>query len=114
MFSLCTGLIVTFSDPFAASWFTFALLYLSLFCAATSFGTIVFYGLRSFGAQNVLHVDRMAASVREGSLVSLLVVGSLALSSKQVLFWWVELSLVVTLCLIEMFFLNTHAGRSKN
>ena len=105
LFALCTGLIIEFSDPFSASVLTFGLFYVCLCCAATGLFTLVFYGLRSFGAENVLHVDRMTASVREGFLLSLLIVGSLALSSKQVLFWWVELSVVVTLVLIEMFFL---------
>jgi hypothetical protein len=105
IFALCTGLVLTFSDPFTSPWVVFALFYLSACCTATGILTLVFYGVRSLGAANVLHADRLATSVREGFLVSLLVVGSLVLSSRQVLFWWVELSLVVTLVLVEMFFL---------
>ncbi len=105
LFALCTGLIIEFSDPFSASILTFGLFYTSLCCAATSLFTLVFYGLRSLGGENVLHVDRMSVSVREAFLVSLLIAGSLALSAKQVLFWWVELSFIVTLTLVEMFFL---------
>ena len=105
MFAACTGLVVLFTDPFTASWLVFSLFYLSVCCTATGLFTLVFYGIRSLGSENALHADRLTASVREASLVGLLTVGSLILASQQVLYWWVELALVVTLALIEMFFL---------
>jgi hypothetical protein len=97
------GSIITFTDPFTASWITFIFFYLSLFLAALGIFTLLGLGLRQILKQKV-YVINLSNSFRQAFLISLLIIVSFLLLSQQLLFWWVELSLVLFLLFAEIFF----------
>ena len=110
LFLICLLGILFFVDPFHASIVTLVLLYvcLSFFCicsisAIFYFSRAVYFSKR-YGLVNI-GKNKLAVSVRQSILFTVLVVVSLILSSKGFLFWWIELSLFITILLIEIFFL---------
>ncbi len=101
LFSLAS--IISFTDPFTASWITFAFFYLSLFLSALGIFTLLGLWLRQILKQKV-YVINLSNSFRQALLFSLLIATSFLLLSRQLLFWWVELSLILFLLFAEIFF----------
>ena len=97
------GSIITFTDPFTASWITLVFFYLSLFLATLGIFTLLGLGLRQILKQKV-YVINLSNSFRQALLISLLIMVSFLLLSQQLLFWWVELSLILFLLFAEIFF----------
>ena len=104
IFLLSSASIVLFTDPFTASTLMILLFYLSLTCFLVSMLTMLFYGIR-LHIQEGLHYQRLQAAYREASLLTIFIIGSLLLSSKQLLFWWIEVVFLLALLSIELFFL---------
>lgn len=104
LFLFCDILIINFVDPFKAPVYVFFIFYLCLFLFTLSLLTLVLYIIRNRFTEG-LYYQKIAAAFRESFLLSLLITGSLILSSKQILFWWTEISLAITLIFIELFFL---------
>lgn len=74
-----------------------------------SFGlfTLIGLGVRRWLAPKMFVIN-FYTSLRQGFLVALLAALSLLLMSLHLLFWWVELSLVLLLLCVELF-LNLNA-----
>lgn len=104
IFLLCTLSFIFFVDPFKANGYIIGLFYASLFCLSFNFFTLFFYSLRK-GQEQMLHYQKMHIAMREAALISILLCGSLALSSQRLLYWWVELIFVLAIIFIEAFFL---------
>src|ERR1700690_190310 len=104
IFLLSSTSIVLFTDPFKSSILLILLFYFSLTCFLVAILTLLFYAIR-LRIQDGLHYQRLQAAYREASLLTILIVGSLILSSKQLLFWWIEIVFVLALASIELFFL---------
>ncbi|MCC7356234.1 MAG: hypothetical protein IT410_01290 [Candidatus Doudnabacteria bacterium] len=101
LFSL--GSIVAFTEPNSASWITFTLLYLSIFL--TTVGLFAFTGLFIREKySNDLYAKNIRASTRQAFLLGILTTASLALNAHNLLFWWVVLTLVLFLIVIETFY----------
>jgi hypothetical protein len=94
--------ILNFTDPGSASLATFVFFYLSLFLLSLGIFIIIGLGLRQWLGPKVYIID-FGNSFRQALLVSILITVSLLLLSKQLLFWWVEGSLVLFLLFVEIF-----------
>lgn len=99
-FSLAS--IVSFTDPNNSSWVTFSFFYISLLIFCLGLFTLIGLGLRQklFPGHYVLNLGN---SFRQGFLIALLTVASFLLLSNHLLFWWVELSLILFLAAVEAF-----------
>lgn len=94
--------IINFTDPGQSSLLTFAFFYLSLFITALGLSTILGLSLRQMLGQKVFVVN-LGTSFRQGILIAILVLVSFLLLSQDLLFWWVELSLILFLLFVEIF-----------
>jgi len=99
-FSLAS--ILNFTDPASAGAVTFVFFYLSLFLFTLGLLCLIGLGLRQWLAPG-LYVVNFANSFRQAFLVALLLVASFWLLSLKLLFWWVELSLILFLSAVEAF-----------
>ncbi len=103
-FLVCTFSILLFIDPSKASLLIFLLFYFCLLALSISVFTLIIFFLRKIFV-NALHFQMISVAIREAVLLSILLVGSLALSAKGLLFWWIELIFLIALVFIESFFL---------
>lgn len=99
-FSLAS--IINFSDPFAASWVTHLFFYISLFLFILALFTLIGLGIRQWLSPK-LYILNLSASFRQGMLIALLLVISFLLLSERMLFWWVELALLLFFLFVELF-----------
>lgn len=102
LFLACTLAMLFFIDPEQAPWYLILLFYFCLFALVAGFLTLVIYALRR---KALARNQDMSTSLREGTLLSILATGSLALSSQGSLHWWIALMFVITIVLIEGYFL---------
>ena len=95
---------IYFADPFNDGLLAHFSLYASVFISAVGIFTILAEGLKiyiiKFRTENHLR-----SSIRQGIIIGILITGSLALQSQDLLFWWVEITLILFLLAVE-FFLN--------
>lgn len=94
--------ILNFSDPDSASWMTLAFFYLSLFLFTLSLLTILGLGIRQWLSPKI-YILNFNASFRQALLLAALVVISFILLAGRLLFWWVELSLILFFLCVEIF-----------
>lgn len=99
-FSLISVLI--FIDPFKASLFIFVIFYLSLFLVCLGLFTILGLILRKLFSKKI-YIIQLSQSFRQAVLISLLITFSAFLQANNLLFWWVEISLVLFLIFFEIF-----------
>ncbi|MDB4940202.1 MAG: hypothetical protein JWO40_627 [Candidatus Doudnabacteria bacterium] len=110
IFLIFTLIFFFTSDPLQLSAFLLVLFYLCLAACIFSFCALILYQFR--GKKNEgLHSQRMSTSFRQSIWLTLLIVGSLILSAHQLLYWWLEIIFIITLIMLEGFFLsaNPHA-----
>lgn len=100
-FSLAS--ILNFTDPLSASLYTFCFFYLSLFLLSLGCFTLLGLVLRKWLPGGGLYVNNLSNSFRQAFLLSLLIVASFFLLSKNLMFWWVEASLILFLVFLEAF-----------
>jgi hypothetical protein len=101
VFSL--GSIVSFTDPQNAGILVFLFLYTSIFLASLGLFTAIGILIRRRFAPSV-YIVTLEQSFRQALLLSLLVTISFILQGQRLLFWWVELTLILFLICIEAFF----------
>ncbi len=94
--------IINFSDPYNSSWLTFGFFYLSLFLFCLGIFTLAGLGLRQ-ALWPGLYVVNLGNAFRQSVLISILISVSFMLMSQDLLFWWVEASLILFLAAIEVF-----------
>ena len=81
------------------------LLFLSLFLALCGiFGLLGFY-IRRRRASSAIAESLLTISFREGTLLSLLLVGFLIMKVHQVFYWWIAAIFLILMVAIEMAFL---------
>jgi hypothetical protein len=99
-FSLAS--IINFTDPAADAPVTLSFFYASLFIFCLGAFTLVGLGLRQkfYPGHYVLNLRN---SFRQGFFIGILIAASFALLSQRLLFWWVELSLILFLAAVEAF-----------
>jgi len=81
------------------------LLFLSLFLALCGIFGLLGYHLRRRRVGSEMAVSLLTTSFREGTLLSLLLVGFLTMKVYQVFYWWTALIFLILTVAIEMAFL---------
>lgn len=104
LFFVATLTIIFTVNPFQASGFILATFYFSLLVFLVSFLGFFLY-LARLNSIQLLPYEKHRIALRESLLLAILIVGSLFLSSKQLLYWWVESAFIVAIIFIETYFL---------
>jgi len=105
--SVASLIVLLFNiNPFEAQPKTLIYFLLSLFLGLATIICLFLYSLRMARGQKYLATKYMKVSVRQGFLVSVLVVGLLLLLAMKSLNWWDGLLLVASIVLIELYFRN--------
>lgn len=99
-FSLAS--IINFTDPYKAGWIIFVFFYISLFLLSFSVLTLMSFGLKRWLWPKI-YLSDLSASVRQGILLAIFISLSIGLQMNGILFWWLELSLILFLIVIEIF-----------
>jgi len=99
-FSLAS--ILNFTDPFKAGWGLFALFYLSVFLFAFSALSLLAFGVKRWLWPKIFISD-LTSSLRQGALMAVFVTVSVLLQMNGILFWWLELSLILFFIVFEIF-----------
>lgn len=95
-------IIVRFTDPYTSGALTLVFFYLSLFLVSVGLFTVLGLFIRQI-ILRTLYITNLANSFRQSVLISLLITVSLLLQSQALLFWWVEISLILLLAATEFF-----------
>jgi len=93
-------------DPTEAKILGFTFFYLSLFLAITSSLSVLGLLIRMKLGREELIFKIVTTSFRQAMMVSLLLVGSLFLKSKDLLTWWNIVFLILALTILELFFIS--------
>jgi len=96
------GSIISFTDPTTSSWITFSFFYLSLFLVALGLFTIIGVTIRQTLLSGV-YIIHVRHSFRQALFLALLIIISLLLQSKGLLYWWVEASIILFFASLEAF-----------
>ena len=104
LFLIAAAGLILFTDPAKDGALTIGALYLSIFFFSWNFFALIVYLLRKRITRG-LHHQKMSVALRQGFLIAIFIAGSLLLSSKGLLHWWIELTFLITLALLEGFFL---------
>ncbi len=99
-FSLAS--IIFFTDPYSAGVFTHIFFYLSLFLTCIGLFVIAGLVLRQLFFPG-LYMAHLGQSFRQALLLSVLITVSMILQGQQLLYWWVEGSLILLLVFVEIF-----------
>ena len=91
--------------PESASGFVLMLFFSSLFLALCGFFSLTNFYFRRRRQRNNSPVYSLGISFREGTLLSALLVGFLAMKYFQVFYWWTALIFLIVVVAIEMAFL---------
>jgi hypothetical protein len=103
--ALCLGSLVSviyLSDPYADGYSAHIFFHLSLFLSIAGLATIIgLFARQKYGTG--LYVTNLAVSFRQAVFLAIFITGSLLLLSHGILFWWVELTLILFLVFLELF-----------
>lgn len=97
--------ILWFVSPEGGSTGILILLFLSLFLALCGLFGLAGFFVRRRRRKDALVTSLLTVSFREGTLLSLLLVGFLIMKVCQVFYWWTSLIFLVLILAIEMAFL---------
>ena len=101
-------MVLIFISPQEIGILTFLLFYLILALAVTGTLTIVGFLVRKLFNKNELAFEHITVSFRQALWLSLILIISLYLQSKELLAWWNAILLVLGLGLIEFFYLGNN------
>ncbi len=93
-------------SPFSQVYLSLSLFYASLFVALSGTFSMVFYGLRRWANKTEIHNVHLNASIRQGVLVSVMLVVGLSFQRLRILTWWDGLLLLAIVLMIEFWFMN--------
>ncbi len=95
--------IIKFSDPYNAGLIVHIAFYLLLFLTIAGLTSIVLIFLRYRFIKSVLR-NQLDVSLRQGCLVAVLFTSTLLLQVNGLLVWWVAITLVLFVIVLESFF----------
>jgi len=101
LFSLFS--ILAFTTPESAAALILFFLYLTIFLSTLGLFLLLGLGLRLKFAPGI-YAKLLETSVRQAALLAVLVTVSLLLQASSLLLWWFELTLILLLICIEIFF----------
>ena len=93
-------------SPFSQQSLSLSLFYLSLFVALSGSFALLLYFLRVWANKKEIYNAHLNASLRQGVLLSMMIVIGLAFQRLRVLTWWDGLLLLAIILLIEFYFMN--------
>src|SRR3989344_7993674 len=94
--------ILNFTDPYSASWIVFVFFYLSLFLLSFSALTLFAFGLKRWLWPKI-YLSDLSGSLRQGLLLAIFITFTIILQLNGILLWWLELSLILFVILLEIF-----------
>ena len=93
-------------SPFSQTLLSLSLFYSTLLVALSGSFSMIFYALRRWANKNEIHNRHLNASIRQGILVSLMLVIGLGFQRLRILTWWDSLLLLGIVLMIEFYFMN--------
>lgn len=99
-FSLAS--ILNFTDPFEASWLVFAFFYLSIFLFCFGLFALLAFAIKRWLWPNI-YLSDLSTSMRQGLLLAVFLTFLIILQINGILFWWLELCLVIFFIALEVF-----------
>jgi len=103
--------VLFYFSPDEGGFITFCLFYLSLFFALIgTYSLLGFFGRVWFSKEQVIF-RHLGISTRQSLWFSLLIIGTLMMQGVDFLRWWSVLLLIITLVLLEFFFLSRKVVR---
>jgi hypothetical protein len=97
--------ILWFVSPEGGGPAILILLFLSLFLALCGFFSLLGFYFRRLRYKDEMTMSFLTVSFREGTLLSLLLVGFLIMQTAKVFYWWTALIFLIIVVAIEMAFL---------
>jgi len=103
--SWASWLVVVYKlSPFSQQLLALGLFYSSLFVALIGTFTLIFYALRVWANKKEIYNAHLNTSLRQGGLLSAMVVIGLGFQRLRVLTWWDGILLLAIVLLIEFYF----------
>lgn len=103
--SWASWLVVVYKlSPFSQTTLALGLFYSSLFIALTGTFALFFYFLRTWANKKEVYNMHLNTSLRQGGLISAMVVTGLGFQRLRVLTWWDGILLLAIVLLIEFYF----------
>lgn len=93
-------------SPFRQKSLALPVFYISLFIALAATFSLVFYGLRRWVSQKEIHNSHLNISLRQGVLISTMLVIGLGFQRLKILTWWDALLLLAIILMIEFYFMS--------
>lgn len=101
-------LVISNLSPFISGYLALSLFYSSLFIALSGTFGILNYYLRQMMIKKGDRFHHINASLRQGSLLSIMLCLGLVFQRQKVLTWWVALLLFAIIVLTEYYFVSKH------
>lgn len=99
-------LVAIYIDPFNTGFVGFLSFYASLFFSVVGAFTLIgFYG-RIWSSGNEVVYAHVAPSFRQAIFLAIIIIGSLILQSFRLLTWWDAILFVLSIVLLEFFFMS--------
>lgn len=93
-------------SPFISGYLALSLFYASLFISLTGTLTIANYYLRTAISKEQNYYRHLNTSLRQGSLLAIMICVGLAFQRLRVLTWWDALIIFIIIMLVEYYFMN--------
>lgn len=93
-------------SPFSQPGISLPLFYASLFVALAGTFTLILYFLRIWANKREIYNAHLNTSLRQGVLLSGMIITGLGFQRLRVLTWWDGLLLLAIVLLIEFYFMN--------
>lgn len=103
---IALSLVVYFIDPEKTGWAGKTIFYLVLFFALSGLLNLILTKLRKIWGGEKAVILNIGLSSRQSALLSIILVGLLALQGLQILVWWTGLLLTASVFLAELYFLS--------
>ena len=100
------GVVIKKLSPFTSPELALSLFYSSLFIALTGTFALLIYYLKALLNKGRPHSVQMNVAIRQGILISAMIVVALAFQRLKVLTWWDGLLLLFIVLLIEFYFMS--------
>lgn len=99
-------LIIYYIDIEVAGFIGLILFFLILFLFLSSFFALWGFCFKRRFLKKKIKFEQIEISFRQGALLSLVFTGILILQSWRMLFWWSTILFIISVCLLEFYFLN--------
>ena len=99
-------LVIFFINPTASTTLGLTVFYISLFFTLVGALTLIGFYVRVWLSKNEIIYEHVGTAFRQSILLSIVVIGGLIMQAYRVLTWWDALLFVVSVSLLEFYFLT--------